>query len=80
MSTIRPGTEPAPRDVAAHFGCYLDLWVRDEVLGFEAYFSARHRVWTGSAARFPSAHALTKPIVNATEKGAKRSNVSVPFL
>jgi hypothetical protein len=44
-----PGVEPDPRDVAALFGRYLDLWVRDEALVFEAYFSAN----TISAGRTP---------------------------
>jgi len=34
--------EPDPRDVARHFARYLDLWVRDEALGFEGIFSAEH--------------------------------------
>jgi alkanesulfonate monooxygenase SsuD/methylene tetrahydromethanopterin reductase-like flavin-dependent oxidoreductase (luciferase family) len=37
-----PGVEPDPRDVAALFGRYLDLWVRDEVLGFEGIFFSEH--------------------------------------
>lgn len=35
-------TEPEPRDVAALFGRYLDLWVRDEALGFEGIFFSEH--------------------------------------
>lgn len=34
--------EPAPRDVAALFARYLDLWVRDEALGFEGIFFSEH--------------------------------------
>lgn len=37
-----PSTEPDPRDVAALFGRYLDLWVRDEALGFEGIFFSEH--------------------------------------
>jgi alkanesulfonate monooxygenase SsuD/methylene tetrahydromethanopterin reductase-like flavin-dependent oxidoreductase (luciferase family) len=34
--------EPEPRDVAALFARYLDLWVRDEALGFEGIFFSEH--------------------------------------
>jgi alkanesulfonate monooxygenase SsuD/methylene tetrahydromethanopterin reductase-like flavin-dependent oxidoreductase (luciferase family) len=34
--------EPDPRDVAALFARYLDLWVRDEALGFEGIFFSEH--------------------------------------
>jgi alkanesulfonate monooxygenase SsuD/methylene tetrahydromethanopterin reductase-like flavin-dependent oxidoreductase (luciferase family) len=37
-----PSTEPDPRDVAALFGRYIDLWVRDEALGFEGIFFSEH--------------------------------------
>ncbi len=37
-----PAVEPAPREVAALFGRYLDLWVRDETLGFEGIFFSEH--------------------------------------
>jgi alkanesulfonate monooxygenase SsuD/methylene tetrahydromethanopterin reductase-like flavin-dependent oxidoreductase (luciferase family) len=37
-----PGTEPDPSDVAALFARYLDLWVRDEALGFEGIFFSEH--------------------------------------
>jgi alkanesulfonate monooxygenase SsuD/methylene tetrahydromethanopterin reductase-like flavin-dependent oxidoreductase (luciferase family) len=37
-----PTTEPNPRDVAALFARYLDLWVRDEALGFEGIFFSEH--------------------------------------
>jgi alkanesulfonate monooxygenase SsuD/methylene tetrahydromethanopterin reductase-like flavin-dependent oxidoreductase (luciferase family) len=37
-----PSTEPDPRDVAALFARYLDLWVRDEALGFEGIFFSEH--------------------------------------
>ena len=42
-------TEPDPQAVAVHFARYLDLWVRDETLGFEGIFSAS----TISAAHTP---------------------------
>ncbi len=35
-------TEPNPADVTALFGRYLDLWVRDEALGFEGIFFSEH--------------------------------------
>jgi alkanesulfonate monooxygenase SsuD/methylene tetrahydromethanopterin reductase-like flavin-dependent oxidoreductase (luciferase family) len=37
-----PTTEPEPRAVTAHFARYLDLWVRDEALGFEGIFFSEH--------------------------------------
>jgi alkanesulfonate monooxygenase SsuD/methylene tetrahydromethanopterin reductase-like flavin-dependent oxidoreductase (luciferase family) len=37
-----PRTEPDPRDVAKLFARYLDLWVRDEALGFEGIFFSEH--------------------------------------
>jgi alkanesulfonate monooxygenase SsuD/methylene tetrahydromethanopterin reductase-like flavin-dependent oxidoreductase (luciferase family) len=36
------GADPDPRDVAAHFTRYLDLWARDEALGFEGIFFSEH--------------------------------------
>lgn len=37
-----PNAEPDPRDVAALFDRYLNLWVRDETLGFEGIFFSEH--------------------------------------
>ena len=37
-----PTIEPNAQDVAALFGRYLDLWVRDEALGFEGIFFSEH--------------------------------------
>jgi alkanesulfonate monooxygenase SsuD/methylene tetrahydromethanopterin reductase-like flavin-dependent oxidoreductase (luciferase family) len=37
-----PSTEPDPRDVAALYARYLDLWVGDEALGFEGIFFSEH--------------------------------------
>src|SRR5215472_10562825 len=37
-----PSLEPEPHAVAAHFARYLDLWVRDEALGFEGIFFSEH--------------------------------------
>jgi alkanesulfonate monooxygenase SsuD/methylene tetrahydromethanopterin reductase-like flavin-dependent oxidoreductase (luciferase family) len=37
-----PAANPDPADVAAHFARYLDLWVRDEALGFEGIFFSEH--------------------------------------
>jgi len=34
--------EPDARDVAALFARYLDLWVRDEALGFEGILFSEH--------------------------------------
>jgi alkanesulfonate monooxygenase SsuD/methylene tetrahydromethanopterin reductase-like flavin-dependent oxidoreductase (luciferase family) len=46
-----PNVTPDPADVAAHFQRYLDLWVRDEALGFEGIFFSEHhfgRSYSGS--------------------------------
>ena len=37
-----PSVEPDPHDVTALFARYLDLWVRDEALGFEGIFFSEH--------------------------------------
>src|SRR5215475_1835345 len=37
-----PSVEPNARDVATLFARYLDLWVRDEALGFEGIFFSEH--------------------------------------
>jgi len=37
-----PSLEPDPHDVATLFARYLDLWVRDEALGFEGIFFSEH--------------------------------------
>ena len=37
-----PTVEPDPRDVTALYARYLDLWVRDEALGFEGIFFSEH--------------------------------------
>jgi alkanesulfonate monooxygenase SsuD/methylene tetrahydromethanopterin reductase-like flavin-dependent oxidoreductase (luciferase family) len=37
-----PNVEPNPGDVATLFARYLDLWVRDEALGFEGIFFSEH--------------------------------------
>ncbi len=37
-----PNVEPDPRDVTALVARYLDLWVRDEALGFEGIFFSEH--------------------------------------
>jgi alkanesulfonate monooxygenase SsuD/methylene tetrahydromethanopterin reductase-like flavin-dependent oxidoreductase (luciferase family) len=34
--------EPEPREVAEYFARYLDLWTRDEALGFEGIFFSEH--------------------------------------
>jgi alkanesulfonate monooxygenase SsuD/methylene tetrahydromethanopterin reductase-like flavin-dependent oxidoreductase (luciferase family) len=36
------GREPSPQDVAGYFARYLDLWARDEALGFEGVFFSEH--------------------------------------
>lgn len=46
-----PTADPDPADVTAHFARYLDLWVRDEALGFEGIFFSEHhfgRSFSGS--------------------------------
>ncbi len=46
-----PTGDPHPRDVATHFANYLDLWERDEALGFEGIFFSEHhfgRSYSGS--------------------------------
>ncbi len=37
-----PSIEPNPADVTNLFERYLDLWVRDEALGFEGIFFSEH--------------------------------------
>src|SRR5215469_11439144 len=37
-----PSVEPNAQDVATLFARYLDLWVRDETLGFEGIFFSEH--------------------------------------
>jgi alkanesulfonate monooxygenase SsuD/methylene tetrahydromethanopterin reductase-like flavin-dependent oxidoreductase (luciferase family) len=37
-----PSVNPDPAHVAAYFARYLDLWVRDEALGFEGIFFSEH--------------------------------------
>ncbi len=34
--------DPEPRDAADYFTRYLDLWTRDEALGFEGIFFSEH--------------------------------------
>jgi alkanesulfonate monooxygenase SsuD/methylene tetrahydromethanopterin reductase-like flavin-dependent oxidoreductase (luciferase family) len=36
------GLDPAPREVADYVARYLDLWTRDEALGFEGIFFSEH--------------------------------------
>ncbi|MBI3512455.1 MAG: LLM class flavin-dependent oxidoreductase [Proteobacteria bacterium] len=36
------GQDPEPHDVADYFARYLDLWTRDEALGFEGIFFSEH--------------------------------------
>ena len=37
-----PSTEPNAQDVTTLFGRYLELWIRDEALGFEGIFFSEH--------------------------------------
>lgn len=37
-----PSEEPDPRDVTTHFARYIELWTRDEALGFEGIFFSEH--------------------------------------
>lgn len=36
------GHDPGPQELATYFSRYLDLWVRDEALGFEGIFFSEH--------------------------------------
>lgn len=45
--------EPEPGEVTAYFRRYLDLWVRDEALGFEGIFFSEHH-FGGSFAASPN--------------------------
>ena len=63
-----PGTEPDPRAVTALFARYLDLWVRDEKLGFEGIFLAS----TISADHIPLAKSPDRSPRLANEDAAAR--------
>jgi len=60
-----PSVEPDPRDVAALFARYLDLWVRDEALGFEGIFFSEHH-FGGSYS--PSPHLLIAALGARTKR------------
>src|SRR5262245_22939539 len=60
-----PGVEPDPRDVAALFRRYLDLWVRDEALGFEGIFFSEHHFGRSYSA---SPNLLIAAIASRTSK------------
>lgn len=60
-----PSTEPDPRDVAGLFGRYLDLWVRDEALGFEGIFFSEHHFGRSYS---PSPNLLIAAIAQRTRK------------
>jgi len=60
-----PSTEPDPRDVTRHFNRYLDLWTRDEALGFEGIFFSEHHF---SRSYSPSPHLLIAAIAARTKQ------------
>src|SRR5579862_3889808 len=60
-----PTTEPDPRDVAALLARYLDLWVRDEALGFEGIFFSEHHFGRSYSA---SPNLLIAAIAQRTKK------------
>jgi alkanesulfonate monooxygenase SsuD/methylene tetrahydromethanopterin reductase-like flavin-dependent oxidoreductase (luciferase family) len=57
--------EPEPTAVAAHFARYLDLWVRDEALGFEGIFFSEHH-FGGSYS--PSPNLLIAALASRTKR------------
>jgi len=60
-----PSVEPNPRDVAALFARYLDLWVRDEALGFEGIFFSEHHFGRSYS---PSPNLLIAALSQRTKK------------
>ena len=60
-----PTTEPNPRDVATLFGRYLDLWARDEALGFEGIFFSEHHFGRSYS---PSPNLLIAALASRTKK------------
>ena len=60
-----PSVEPDPRDVAALFARYLDLWARDEALGFEGIFFSEHHFGRSYSA---SPNLLIAAIASRTKK------------
>ena len=60
-----PNVEPDPRDVAALFARYLDLWARDEALGFEGIFFSEHHFGRSYSA---SPNLLIAAIASRTKK------------
>jgi alkanesulfonate monooxygenase SsuD/methylene tetrahydromethanopterin reductase-like flavin-dependent oxidoreductase (luciferase family) len=60
-----PSAEPDPRDVATLFARYLDLWVRDEALGFEGIFFSEHHFGRSYS---PSPNLLIAALASRTKK------------
>jgi alkanesulfonate monooxygenase SsuD/methylene tetrahydromethanopterin reductase-like flavin-dependent oxidoreductase (luciferase family) len=60
-----PGVEPDPRDVTALFARYLDLWARDEALGFHGLFFSEHHFGRSYSA---SPNLLIAVIASRTKK------------
>src|SRR5689334_3836380 len=60
-----PSVEPDPRDVTALFARYLDLWVRDEALGFEGIFFSEHHFGRSYS---PSPNLLIAALASRTNK------------
>jgi alkanesulfonate monooxygenase SsuD/methylene tetrahydromethanopterin reductase-like flavin-dependent oxidoreductase (luciferase family) len=59
-----PSVEPHPPDVATLFARYLDLWVRDEALGFEGIFFSEHHFGRSYS---PSPHLLIAALASRTK-------------
>lgn len=60
-----PSVEPDPRDVAALFARYLDLWTRDEALGFEGIFFSEHHFGRSYS---PSPNLLIAALASRTKR------------
>jgi alkanesulfonate monooxygenase SsuD/methylene tetrahydromethanopterin reductase-like flavin-dependent oxidoreductase (luciferase family) len=60
-----PSVEPDPCDVTALFARYLDLWARDETLGFEGIFFSEHHFGRSYSA---SPNLLIAAIASRTKK------------
>src|SRR5262249_33244129 len=60
-----PSVEPDPHDVTTLFARYLDLWVRDEALGFEGIFFSEHHFGNSYS---PSPNLLIAALGQRTKK------------
>lgn len=59
------GDEPPPAGVGQHFQRYLDLWTRDEALGFEGIFFSEHHFGRSYS---PSPHLLIAAMASRTTR------------